>query len=119
MNLIDVIKSQLSSGLLNQLSSLIGAGEGATKSAVAAAVPALLQALSGLASSGGGGAQKLLSAVGKFDSGSLANVAHLLSDDPAAVEERGSGLLDSLLGGSLTAGIANAVGRFAGVGSAA
>ena len=56
MNLVDLIKDQLSSGLMKELSSHLGANEGATRSAAIAAVPALLSALSGLASSGGAGA---------------------------------------------------------------
>ena len=53
MNLVELIKDQLSSGVIKHLSSQIDASEGATRSAVAAAVPALLSALSGLASGGG------------------------------------------------------------------
>ena len=41
MNLVDLIKDQLSSGVIKQLSSQIDASEGATRSAVFAAVPAL------------------------------------------------------------------------------
>src|SRR5262245_48721568 len=79
MNLIDTIKNQLfSDGHINQLGSLIGAGEGSTKSAIGAALPALLAALSNVASTGGG-AQKLASAVGRLDAGSLSNTTHMLS----------------------------------------
>ncbi len=117
MNLIELIKNLLfSGGHLSQLSSLIGAGEGATKSAVGAAVPALLSGLSNLASSGGG-AQKLLSALGKFDAGSLDTMASMLAENPNAVQEQGGGLLNSLLGGGLVAGIANAVAKFSGIGA--
>ena len=42
MNLVDLIKDQLSSGVIKHLSSQIDASEGATRSAVSAAVPALL-----------------------------------------------------------------------------
>src|SRR5215831_17675265 len=119
MNLVDTIKNQLfSDGHLNKLSELIGAGESATKSAVGAAVPALLSALSNVASSGRG-AEKVVSALGNFDAGSLGNTAHMLAGHADSVLEQGKGLLNSLLGGNLVSGIANAVSRFAGIGSGA
>src|SRR5262245_11581384 len=93
MNLVDTIKHQLfSDGHLDQLSSLIGAGEGATKSAIGAAVPAVLSALTKMTSSGDG-AQKVASALRNFDSGSLGNMAHMLSGQSGSVLEQGSGLL--------------------------
>src|SRR5262249_28778112 len=119
MNLVDAIKNQLfSDGHINQLSSLIGSAEGATKSAIGAAVPALLSALSNLASSSRG-AEKLVSALGHFDAGSLSNTAHMLSGHADSVLEQGTGLLNSLLGGTTLSGIVNAVSRFSGIGSAA
>jgi hypothetical protein len=119
MNLVDTIKNQIfSDDHLNQLSSLVGTGEGATKSAISAAVPALLSALSNLASSNRG-ADKLVSALGHFDAGSLHNTAQLLSGHADSVLEQGTNLLHSLLGGNTLAGIVNAVSRFSGIGGAA
>jgi hypothetical protein len=116
MNLVEQIKSQLSEGLIHQLSSLIGANEGATKSAVGAAVPALLSALANLTSSGGG-AQKLISALGKLDDGSLGNLGNMLSGQSGSVLELGSSLLQSLFGNNIVSGIVNALSRYAGLGS--
>jgi hypothetical protein len=116
MNLVEVINNQLANGTINQLSSLIGAGEGATRSAVSAAVPTVLSALSGVASSKGG-AEKLISALGKFDAGSLGGLGNMLSDQPGTVLEQGSGLLKSLFGGGTITGITNALAGFAGLGS--
>jgi hypothetical protein len=118
MNLVEVIKNQISNGTINQLSSLIGAGEGATRTAVGAAVPAVLSALSNVASSTSG-AQKLLSALGKFDAGSLGQLGNMLSEQPGTVLEQGNGLLKSLLGGGTITGITNALATFAGLGSGA
>jgi hypothetical protein len=118
MNLVDVINNQLANGTINQLSSLIGAGEGATRTAVGAAVPAVLSALSSVASSKSG-ADKLISALGKFDAGSLGNLGGILSEQPGAVLEQGNGLLKSLFGGGTVSGIANALAGFAGLGSGA
>jgi hypothetical protein len=116
MNLVEQIKNQLANGSLAQLSSLIGASEGETRSAVGAAVPAVLSALSGLTTSGGG-AQKLASALGHFETGSLGHVSHMLSAQPDAVLEQGNGILHSLFGSSTVSGIVSALSRFAGIGS--
>jgi hypothetical protein len=119
MNLVDTIKNQLfSDGYLDQLSSLIGAGESATKSAIGAAVPTVLSAISNLASSGSG-SQKVVSALSKFDAGSLSNTAHMLSGQASSVLEQGSSLLNSLLGGNLLSGIVSAVSKFSGIGGGA
>jgi hypothetical protein len=115
MNLVEQIKNQLTNGALAQLSSLIGASEGETRSAVGAAVPAVLSALSNMASSGG--AQKLASAVGHFETGSLGHLSHMLTTQPSAVLEQGNGILHSLFGSSpVISGIVSALSRFAGIG---
>jgi hypothetical protein len=119
MNLVDTIKNQLfSDGHLDQLSSLIGADTGGTKSAIGAAEPAVLSAISNLASSGGE-AEKVISALGRLDGGSASNSAHMLADQADSVLERGTGFLNSLFGGSTIAGIVNAVSRFSGIGAGA
>jgi Bacterial protein of unknown function (DUF937) len=114
MNLVEHIKNQLSSGVISQLSSVLGASEDTTGSAVNAAVPALLSALSAMASSGSG-SQRLLSALNQLRTGAMDNLVHKLSNQPGAVHEQGTDLLNSLLGGSAISGIVNAVSRFAGI----
>jgi hypothetical protein len=114
MNLVDLIKDQLSSGLIEHLSAQTGAGEGATRSAVGAAVPALLSALSGLVSSSGG-AQKLISALEQFGAGSLENIVHKLSNQPGSILEQGTSLLNSLFGSNTVSGIVNVLSRFASI----
>jgi Bacterial protein of unknown function (DUF937) len=114
MNLVEEIRQQLSSGVINQLSSALGASEGTIGSAVSAAVPALLAALSATAS-GSAGSQKLLSALGQLGSGSLDNLVHKLSNQPSAVHEQGTDLLNSLLGAKTITSIVNAVSRFASI----
>jgi hypothetical protein len=117
MNLVHLIESQLSDEVIGKLSSLIGAHEGATRSAAGAAVPALLSGLTNLAGSAGG-AQKLNAALGKFEGGSLVgNLTHMLTDKPGSLLELGSSLLSSLLGGNVLSGITGALARFAGIGS--
>src|SRR5262249_37773546 len=116
MNLVNAIESQLSDEVMSKLSSLIGAKEDATRTAVGAAVPALLSGLSNLASRAGG-AQQLISALGKLQGGSLANMASMLTSNPSAVLDQGGSLLNSLLGGNALSGIINTLAQFAGLGS--
>jgi hypothetical protein len=116
MNLVEQIKNQITAGAISQLSSLIGATEGATRSAVGAAVPALLSGLSSVASNGRG-AQQVVSALGKLD-GSVSHLSQMLSEQPSAMLEQGSSLLQSLFGSSMLSGISNAVSHFTGIGSA-
>jgi hypothetical protein len=116
MNLVNMIESQLSDAVMSKLSSLLGTGEESTRSAVGAAVPALFSGLSNLASAPGG-AQKLISALGKFDAGSLGNLTNMLTANPGALLDQGSGLLSSLLGGNFLSTITGALTRFTGIGS--
>jgi len=114
MNLVEQIKHQLSSGVIEQLSSVLGSSEKTTGTAVNAAVPALLSALAGMASSGSG-SQKLASALGQLGSGSLDNLGHKLSNQPSSVLEQGASILSSLFGNSTISGIVNALSRFASI----
>lgn len=118
MNLVDQVKTELPTALIDRMSSLIGAGEGATKSAVGAAVPALLQGLSNVAHTGNG-AQRLASALGKFDADSVGDTANMLANNPGAVQEQGSGLLNSLFGGNIVSGLSNTLSRVTGLGAGA
>jgi hypothetical protein len=107
MNLVDLIKSQLTPDMLGKLAGQIGASESQAKSVVGAAVPTLLSALAGSASQAGG-AQKLLSALS-----GLGSMSDMLS---GASLEKGTGLLGSLLGGSTLSGIVSLLSKFSGLG---
>jgi hypothetical protein len=113
MDLVEQIKHQLAEGALSHLGSLIGASEGETKSAVNAAVPSVLSALSNLVT--GGGAAKLASALGQFETGSLGHVSHMLSSQPGAVLEQGNSILNSLFGSGVLSSIVGALSRYAGI----
>jgi Bacterial protein of unknown function (DUF937) len=115
MNLVELIKDQLSSGLIKELSSHLGTNEGTTRSAVGAAVPALLSALSGLVSSGGSGTQKLVSALEPFGSTSMEGLVRKVSSEPASILEQGASILSSLFGSSTISGIVNVLSRFASI----
>ena len=107
MNLVDLVKSQLTPDLLGKLAGQVGASESQTKSAVGAAVPALLSALAG-STSQAGGAQKLLSAMT-----GLGSMSDMLS---GAALDKGTGLLGSLFGGSTLSGIVSTLAKFSGLG---
>jgi hypothetical protein len=107
MNLVDLIKSQITPDMLGKLAGQIGASESQAKSVVGAAVPTLLSALAGSASQAGG-AQKMLSALS-----GLGSMTDMLS---GASLEKGTGLLGSLLGGSTLSGIVSLLSKFSGLG---
>ena len=107
MNLVDLIKSQITPDMLGKLAGQIGASESQAKSVVGAAIPTLLSALAGSASQAGG-VQKMLSALS-----GLGSVSDMLS---GASLEKGTGLLGSLLGGSTLSGIVSLLSKFSGLG---
>ena len=117
MNLVDLVKGQMTPEVIGKLSGLVGEGEDKTRVATAAAVPSLLAAVSGVATSGGG-AQKLMSALSGLDVGALSNAGKALTGgDPGSLLQTGSGLMGNLLGGGAQSGIVDAVAKFAGLGS--
>ncbi|MFZ4733283.1 MAG: DUF937 domain-containing protein [Pirellulales bacterium] len=116
MNLVDVITSQLSNeAVLGSLGSLIGADSRQTKSATAAAVPALLGGLAKLASTDNGAGQ-IASALGGLDMGMLGNLAGMFGGSGAAkTADIGGSLLGSLFGNAGTSTLVNALSSFLGM----
>lgn len=114
MNIVDVIKSQLGGEILGKLSSVIGESEDKTKTAVTAAVPALLSVLAQLASSSGG-ADKLINALKQVDTGSRGGFGDVLSGQAGQVAEKGGNLLNILLGSSALPAIISILSKFSGV----
>ncbi|MGD0043955.1 MAG: DUF937 domain-containing protein, partial [Isosphaeraceae bacterium] len=113
MNIVDVIKSQLSGEVLAKLSSLVGESEDKTKAAVGAAVPGLLSVLASLATSGG--ADKLINALKQVDTGTGGGFGDVLSGQAGQVAEKGGSLLNILLGSSALPGIISILSKFTGV----
>ncbi|MEI7461358.1 MAG: DUF937 domain-containing protein [Pirellula sp.] len=107
MNLVDLVKSQITPDMIGKLAGQIGTSETQAKSAVSAAVPTLLSALAGTTSQAGGAA-KMLSALS-----GLGSMGDMFS---GASAEKGSGLLSSLLGGGTVSGIVSLLSRFLGLG---
>src|SRR5262245_56080530 len=121
MDLVKLVMNQLSGDMLGKLSSLVGTDIETTRKAIAAAVPAILSGLSGLAAHDDG-ARKLASTINGLSAsglGDIGNPADMLSSDSGPLLQKGSGLLSSLLGDNVVSAIAGAVGRFAGLDAAA
>ena len=115
MNLVDLVKDQLTGQVLGSLGSLIGADESQTRSATSAAVPALLGGLAKLASSQGGASQ-IASAMGGLDLGALGNLAGMLGGSNASrMADQGGSLLGSLFGTSATGKMVETLAGFLGM----
>jgi len=114
MNIVDLISSQLSGDVLGKLGGLIGASQQQTSSATSAAVPALLQIFSKMASSRGG-ADQLANAMGGLDLSMLGNLAGLLGGGNASsLGNVGGSLLTTLLGGGNLTKLIGALASFVG-----
>lgn len=115
MNLVDLVKDQLTSQVLGSLGSLVGTNESQTKAATAAAVPALLGGLAKLAGNAQGAGQ-IASALGGLDLGALGNLAGLLGGSNASkVADKGGSLLGTLFGNSATSLIVDTLASFLGI----
>jgi hypothetical protein len=117
MNIVELIKNQLTGEVISKLGSLIGESEDKTQSAVGAAVPSLLSALATLAT--GGGVDKLISALTKVDPSSEGNISSLIpagQQQANAWLEKGISILNSLLGSGTLAAIIGALVKHSGIG---
>src|SRR5262249_31515971 len=95
MNIVQMILDLLFGSGLGKLSGILGESETKTRSAAQAAVPALLGALSKLASTSDG-AQKLISTLKQVDPEVVANPGSIFNDTTDAVTEKGGSILGSL-----------------------
>jgi len=115
MNIVDLVKDQLTSQVLGSLGSLVGTNEAQTKAATAAAVPALLGGLSKLAGTAQGAGQ-IASALGGLDLGALGNLAGLLGGSNASkVSDKGGSLLGTLFGNSASSLLIDTLASFLGI----
>jgi hypothetical protein len=78
VNLVELVKDQLSGGVLTKLAETLGTSQDSTRTPVNAAVPTLLAALGNLSSTRDG-AQTLASAVDSVDDRVLANIPQSLA----------------------------------------
>jgi hypothetical protein len=114
-NLVSYVMQYLTPDMVGRMAAALGINRSDAQSGVSAAVPALLAAFTGLADKPGG-AQSLVNTI-KQQSGIADNFASMIGgSNQASFIDRGSSLLTSLLGSSDASSLANAVGRFAGLG---
>jgi len=113
-NLVTLIMQFLTPDTIGRIANTLGIGHSDTATAVDAAVPALLAALTGVAVRPGG-PQKLANAA-KQESGVLDKFASMLGGgQSASFVDRGSQMLSSLLGDRDQSALANAVGKYSGL----
>jgi hypothetical protein len=115
-NLIGVLEQLLGSNeVLSRLGSLIGLSPDRTKTAIGAAVPAILAALVGLVQKPEGRDQ-LATTLRTQDTGVLDNLSGMLSAGrEKSLIDAGGNTLTSLFGQSKVGGLAGAIGKFAGL----
>jgi hypothetical protein len=114
MNIIDVVKNQLTSEVETKLSSLLGESQDKTRAALGAAVPGLLSVLSSLVSNSTG-AEKVINALRQVDPTPPGNLGDVLSERHAQVQEKGGSLLNILLGSAALPALINVLSKFAGI----
>ena len=115
VNLIDLIRQHLSTGAIGKIATALGLDPATAEKAIAAAVPALLAALAGLASKREG-AEALAASVRGQDQGLLRDFAGSLGGAQAtSLAGRGAGTLSSLFGEGGFARLSGAIGNFAGL----
>jgi hypothetical protein len=116
-NLIALLERLLGSGnVLSRLGALIGASPDKTKSAIGAAVPALLASLVGVAQTPEG-RNRLASQVRDQDPSLLDNLTGALTGGSGtSLIDSGSSTLSSLLGQDKVGALAGAIARFTGLG---
>lgn len=100
INLLDLVKDQVSGQLAKQASSFLGESESSVTSALGGIMPALLGSAI-QKSNTASGAQGLMDMIGKLDLGSLSDIAGLFGGGASNVNgllNSGGGIVDALLG---------------------
>jgi hypothetical protein len=97
------------------LAGMLGTSSDTTRTAVTAAVPTLLGALGSVASTRDG-ASRLASTLDSLDTSVQGNITQSLANGKSC-QDLGTKLLGSLFGSGMLSGLANALGRFTGLGS--
>lgn len=118
MDLVSNITQMLSSSLISRIASSLGLDRTLTEKALSAGVPGLLAALTSLVSRPSGAAA-LNGAIARQQPGLLSSLGSMLGGSSQSnVIETGTSTLTSLLGGDTISALTNAVGQYAGIGSA-
>ncbi len=113
-NLVSYIAQMLTPDMIARIASMLGLDSSKVQGAVAAAVPALLAGLTGVAAQPDG-AQKIADTA-RQQGGSLDNLIGMLSGgDQTSLAQSGSQIISSLFGASNGSALANAVGGASGI----
>ena len=116
MNIPETLTKLIGSNdALNSIASRLGLGQAEANKAVSAAIPALLAGFSQIASTKQG-AEQLAQAATRSDPSLLDNLTSSLTTRGDRVAEQGSGLLNSLTGGTGLSMLPSILSRFSGVG---
>lgn len=103
INLLDLVKDQVTDVLAKQASSFLGESESSVTSALGGMMPALLGSVIQKAASPSG-AQGLMDTIGKLDLDSLGNIAGLFGGGASNVNgllNSGGGMVDMLIGNKM------------------
>jgi len=115
INLVSLVTQYLTPEMIGRIASALGFDRTPTQKAIIAAIPAILAAFSKVAAQPSG-AQRLAD-VAKQQSSALDSFANMLGKGgQSSFIDQGSQLLSSLLGGRDQNALAQAVGKFAGLG---
>jgi hypothetical protein len=113
-SILSTVSRFLTPEIIGKLASASGLDRSVTQTAVGAAVPSILSALTGLVSQPNG-ARQLANAVAQQPTDILANIGSSLTGS-ALTGEKGTSLLSSLLGGAPLGMLTSTVSKFLGVG---
>ena len=113
-SIITAVSRFLTPELIGKIASATGLDSATTQKAANASVPAILGGLADLASKPGG-ARQLASAIAEQPAGLLSTLTNAMGGN-AQLQDKGSTLLASLLGGGALGTLVSSVSRFAGIG---
>jgi OmpA-OmpF porin, OOP family len=116
INLLDLVKDQVTGQLAKQASSFLGESESNVTSALGSMMPALLGSVI-QKSSTPSGAQGIMDMIGKLDLGSLSNIAGLFGGGASSVNgllNSGGGIVEALLGNK-TNGMVDMISNLSGM----
>src|SRR5262245_42936211 len=115
MNIIELVTNHLNKDVVRSIGSLIGESPDKTKTALGAAVPALLAGITQFASKPEG-ALALDAAVSKQDTGILGDLAGAFGSQGSSLTQQGGSLLNSLFGNNLFSGLLGSISNFTSLG---
>jgi hypothetical protein len=115
MNIIELVTNHLNKDVVRNIGSLIGESPDKTKTALGAAVPALLAGITQFASKPEG-ALALDAAVSKQDTGILGDLAGAFGSQGSSLTQQGGNLLNSLFGNNLFSSLLGCVSNFTSLG---